>query len=49
MKNTVLLWAYREGLYTNWMNELNVNDNIIRIAVKRGQFYKKKKLKRDTV
>ena len=28
---TVLLWAYREGLYTNLINELNVNDNIIRM------------------
>ena len=22
---------YREGLYTNWTSELNVNDNIIRM------------------
>jgi tmRNA-binding protein len=29
--STVLLWAYREGLYTNLISELNVNDNIIRI------------------
>jgi hypothetical protein len=30
-KSTVLLWAYREGLYTNWMSGLNVNNNIIRM------------------
>jgi hypothetical protein len=30
-KSTVLLWAYREGLYNNLISELNVNDNIIRI------------------
>jgi hypothetical protein len=30
-KSAVLLWAYREGLYTNWISVLNVNDNIIRM------------------
>ena len=31
-KNAVLLlWAYREGLYTNLIGELNVKDNIIRM------------------
>ena len=32
-KSNVLLWAYREGLYTNWMSVLNVSDNIIRMSI----------------
>jgi hypothetical protein len=30
-KSIVLLWTYRECLYTNWISVFNMNDNIIRI------------------